>query len=153
MAKNKKTKRSYNPYSHVNSHEEAMNEALRQAYNESEGHPEQVLMAGGIIASSKIPPFHLIPTIALERIAERFQLGIERKGDKSWNALSNNQDALKDKQFLIERMSHIIHHAMKLRDKLASGLPLTGDYDASAIAWGGIFAICAMEAMQQENAE
>lgn len=105
-------------------------------------------MAGGIAASSKGPPFHLIPTVALERIAERFELGIERKGARAWNAVSNNQSCLLDREFLIERLSHVIHHSLKLRDKLASGSSIGGledDDDAGAIAWGGVFILCAIE--------
>jgi hypothetical protein len=114
--------------------------------------PEQVLMAGGIAASTPGPAFHLIPTVALERIAERFQLGIIRKGDKAWNALSTNQACLLDKDFVIERISHIIHHALKLRDKLnAQDVPaLLSDDDASAMAWGAIFLVCATEAITKD---
>ena len=74
----------------------------------TDNQPEQVSMAGGIAQSSKGPPLHLIPTVALERLAERFSLGVERKGEKSWNALSANQRCLKDKPFLIERLSHLV---------------------------------------------
>ncbi len=104
------------------------------------GHPEQVAMASGAAASSVGPSFHLIPTVALERLAERFALGVERKGDKSWNALSDNQQCLTDKKFLIERLSHIIHHALKLRDKLNAddSEAIQQDDDAGAIAWGGM---------------
>ena len=105
-------------------------------------------MAGGKAASSVGPPFHLIPTSALTHLANRFQKGIERKGDKAWNALSNNQECLLDKEFVIERMSHIIHHALKLRDQIRFGVQ-PGDEslteNAAAMAWGGIFAICAAE--------
>ena len=112
--------------------------------------PEQVPMAGGKAASSKGPAFHLIPTVALIEIANRFEKGVERKKDKAWNATSNNQECLLDKDFAIERLSHVIHHAMKLRDQLVSGVK-PGDEsmvdNASAVAWGGVFAICATSAM------
>ncbi len=117
-------------------------------------HPEQILMAGGKAASSKIPPFHLIPTVGLRRLAERFALGIERKGDKAWNAVSSNQEILSDKEFLIERLGHVIDHAMKLRDKLKMRGPFViGDDDAGAIAWAGIYAICATEVMQWQSVQ
>lgn len=115
-------------------------------------HPVQVSMAGGKAASSVGPPFHLIPTSALTHLANRFQKGIERKGDKAWNALSNNQECLTDKAFVIERMSHIIHHALKLRDQLQYGVQ-AGDEsmteNAAAMAWGGVFAICAAEQLEK----
>jgi hypothetical protein len=115
-------------------------------------HPEQIAMAGGKAASSKIPRFDYIPTIALEMTAARFELGVARKGDKAWNALSNNQEVLTDKEFLIERCAHIIHHALKLRDKLqANDLEgMSKDDDASAIVWGGMFLQCATNALKGE---
>ena len=78
--------------------------------------------------------------MALEKTAARFALGITRKGKKSWNALSENQEILTNKEFLIERCSHIIHHALKLRDKLHKGdiVGLAEDDDASAVVWGGM---------------
>lgn len=122
-----------------------------------EGHPEQVEFAGGAAASSKIPPLHLIPTTALEKTAERFALGVERKGEKSWNAISQNQQILTDVDFLIERTAHIIHHAAKMRDRLvayrddpkkASVTVFRDDDDASAIVWGGMFLQCAVERLK-----
>jgi len=117
-------------------------------------HPVQIAMAGGKAASSVGPPFHLIPTSALTHLANRFQKGIERKGDKAWNALSNNQECLLDREFVIERMSHIIHHALKLRDQIRFGVQ-PGDEslteNAAAMAWGGIFAICAAEQLEKKQ--
>lgn len=105
--------------------------------------PAQVPFAGGLAVSSKIPPLHLIPTLALECLANRFQKGIERKGDKSWNAISTNQSILTNREFAIERTAHVIQHAMKLRDKLLSGEDLLGDDDdAGAIMWAGAFFAC-----------
>jgi len=112
-------------------------------------HPPQVLMAGGKVASTKGPAYHLIPTAALNKLAERFELGIERKGDKAWNATSNNQDCLTDKDLLIERCSHIIHHALKLRDQLqdsSRGEESIQD-NAAAVMWGGAFLVCAGNAL------
>lgn len=119
-------------------------------------HPEQVLMAGGKAASSKGPPLHLIPTEALVGLAERFELGVIRKGDNSWNAVSKNQAILTDKEFLIERCSHIIHHALKLRDQLVRG-ELPGEEtikdNAGAVAWGGAFMLCAAKALAEDHEE
>jgi hypothetical protein len=107
----------------------------------------QIPMAGGLAASSPCPPFHLIPTVGLKMLAERFQSGVDRKGDKAWNAVSSNQACLRDKPFAIERISHIIDHATKLRDKLQAD-DLGGmkeDDDAGAIAWAGIFLCCVVD--------
>lgn len=109
-------------------------------------HPPQKVLAGGKIATSEGPPLQLIPTLALERLAERFALGIERKGDKAWNALSSNQEAIGDKELILDRLGHIIHHALKLRDKVAASdiKAIADDDDAGAIAWGGVFLLCAI---------
>jgi hypothetical protein len=126
--------------------------STQESQSQPSDHPVQVAMAGGKAASSVGPPFHLIPTSALTHLANRFQKGIERKGDKAWNALSNNQECLTDKEFVIERMSHIIHHALKLRDQIRFGVQ-PGDEslteNAAAMAWGGIFAICAAEQLEK----
>lgn len=114
-------------------------------------HPPQVLMAGGKVASTKGPAYHLIPTAALDKLAERFELGIARKGDKAWNAVSGNQDCLTDKELLIERCSHIVHHALKLRDQLqdsSCGEESIQD-NAAAVMWGGAFLVCAGNALSK----
>ena len=113
-------------------------------------HPEQVPMAGGAALSSKIPPWHLIPVVAMDSLAKRMQLGIERKGfQKSWNAISPNQHILLDRNFLIDRCGHIMRHAALLRDKLNSNdiAGLQADDDAGAILWGGTFLACATDAI------
>lgn len=143
-------------YEHAKYATDLFEEAMKQeGKREQTDQPEQVTMAGGSASSSKGPPLHLIPTIALERLAERFALGIVRQGDKSWNALSDNQQCLTDKKFLIERLSHIIHHALKLRDKLNKFdlEAVQQDDDAGAIAWGGMFLLCAIEAIEKKEEE
>lgn len=117
---------------------------------DEENHPEQIPLAGGAALSSKIPRLELIPTIALEECAERFELGIKRKKEKSWNALSDNQQVLRDKEFILNRIGHVIYHAMKLRDVIANGDMdelAEGDNHASAIMWGGCFLISAKNAL------
>ena len=99
------------------------------------------------------PDFSLIPVISLERLAERFQLGEERKGDKAWNAHSKNQHILLSKKFLIARLNHVIHHSYKLINKLSNDLPFDSDDDAAAIMWGGCFAIAATDALTKEKAD
>lgn len=112
----------------------------------------EVVMAGGLASSSKCPPFHLIPTIGLARVAYRFEKGVEIKKEKAWNALSSNQACLKDKTFAIERISHIIDHATKLRDKLQADdvAAMAEDDDAAAIAWAGIFLCCVVDLILKE---
>lgn len=127
--------------------------AVPNGANIGKSHPEQILMAGGKAASTKVPALHLIPTDALVNLAFRFELGIERKGDKAWNALSKNQEILLDREFLIERISHIIHHALKLRDKLLKNdiAGMEEDDDAGAVTWGGVFLLSAVEAIKKDK--
>lgn len=114
---------------------------------------EQVPMAGGLVASTKIPPLHLIPTVALEGLAERFELGVQRKGDKAWNATSKNQACLEDLDFAVDRIGHVVHHALKLRDKLVTGDvdAIMEDDDAGAIAWAGAFLLCVVDRIKQRS--
>lgn len=114
---------------------------------------EVVLYADGKIASSKCPHFHLIPTISLLRLCERFELGQKKKGDKAWNACSPNQEVLLDREWIIERLSHVIDHALKLRDKVSRGdiEGIKEDDDAGAIAWAGCFLIAATDAMMSKE--
>ena len=111
----------------------------------------EVSMAGGLVTSSAIPGFHRIPTEAMRRLAARFDYGVERKGeDKAWNACSNNQVVLTNKAFILERIGHVINHALKLRDKIVSGKSgMDGDDDAGAVIWGGAFLCSATKALSE----
>ena len=107
----------------------------------------EVPFAGGKVTSSAVPHFHLIPTESLIRLARRFELGVQRKGSGAWNALTQNQEILTDEEFALERISHVIAHANKLRDKIVNGLPFDDDDDAGAISWAGAYLACATQAM------
>jgi len=117
--------------------------------------PEQnapeVAMAGGAVSSSELPSLHLIPTEALVRLAQRFDLGVVRKKEKAWNAISLNQQVLADREFILHRIGHVIIHAMKLRDKLLGAAVDDGDDDAGAIAWAGAFLCCATKALKDQK--
>lgn len=108
------------------------------------GKSESLIFTSGA-ASSKIPRYDLIPHNALKRLAKRFELGLERHKERSWNGRSS-QEALLDKEWIIARAAHAIDHAFKLLTKLHKGLPLEDD-DAAAIAWAGI---CLCEATQEQ---
>lgn len=100
----------------------------------------EIVMSGGALSTSQIPRIELIPTEAITRLATRFGLGEERKKDKAWNANSDNQAAIMDREFILARIGHVIYHALKLRDKVVRGEdPLLVDDDAGAIIWGGAF--------------
>lgn len=110
---------------------------------------EQRTIAG--IGSTKVPLFHLIPLDALEGIADRFEEGTIRKGDKAWNATTSNQECLTNKDFLLERISHVIHHAMKLRDQLVRGVQDGEESmyeNAGSIGFGGCLLICAAKKLE-----
>jgi hypothetical protein len=110
--------------------------------------PEIVM---GKVSSSKIPGFHLIPTEALVRLALRFDVGVERKKELAWNALTANQDMLTNKEFILHRIGHVINHAQKLRDKIVAGTSDLGDDDAGAIIWAGAFLCCATKALEGKH--
>lgn len=88
---------------------------------------------------SKIPRLELIPRAALLRLAERFELGIENYKEKSWNALSPNQECLGDREMAIARTAHAMDHASKLLAILSGQIPDDGDDHAGAILWAGAF--------------
>lgn len=86
--------------------------------------------------ASQKPRFGLIPHEALVALANRFDLGELKHGDKSWSALSN-QEGLSDEAWVIARVEHVIHHAYVFLQKYKGIVPDDGDDDAAAIMWGG----------------
>ncbi len=115
--------------------------------------PEEQFLANGTFASSKQPRLELIPYEAEVRFARRFELGIERKGDKAWNALSRERNwvALTDKATVLERCGHVIHHARRLTAILSGEIQDDGDDHAAAIGWGACFLACATAALKQQK--
>lgn len=109
----------------------------------------EIPMAGGIVSSSECPRLELIPTEAQVRRAARYELGIVRKRDKAWNALSGNQACLTDKDFVLQRIGHGIKHLMLLRDKIVADKPMDGDDDAAALGWTADFLCCATRALAE----
>ncbi len=110
----------------------------------------EISMVSGAVSSSAVPYFHLIPLESLRRLALRFFVGTERKKEKAWNAITPNQHVLTDRAFVLDRISHTIYHAYKLRDKIVRNEPFDDD-DAGAIAWGGAFLCCVTEAIEAER--
>lgn len=109
----------------------------------------QILMAGGKVASTPSPPFHLIPPLSLISLANRYQAGVDAKGDAAYNATTHEQkrDVLTNLPFVRDRINHGIYHSLKLLAKLESGDPeaLKTDDDAAAIMWAGSFAVMAVD--------
>ncbi len=125
-----------------------------EAANTKAAEPEQVPMAGGQVLSTRIPPYHLIPTAALDALANRLAEGLRLKREQSWNAIANNQEVLKNLEFLIDRLGHIARHTMLLRDKLhrRDFDAIVADDDAGAILFGGTLLTCAIDALLAEHA-
>lgn len=122
-------------------------------YQDKAAEPEQVSLAGGQALSSKIPAWYLIPTEALDSLAARFEAGVRIKKEKSWNAVSHNQDVVKNIDFLIDRLGHVARHAMLLRDKLhkLDFAAIEADDDAGAILFGGALMACGVKALLAEK--
>lgn len=88
------------------------------------------------IPTSKKPRFALIPPKALEAMADRFALGEEKYKGKAWNAM-NSQACLEERDWIIARAEHVIHHAYQFIGKYTGQIQDDGDDDAAAIMWGG----------------
>jgi hypothetical protein len=110
------------------------------------------------VTSTKQTRLALIPHRGLINAAKRFEEGLQKHGDKAWNALSPNQAALTDVDWLIERCSHGIEHLYRIIDELrfrnvgAEGL--LGD--AGAVAWCGLVlgeALCILQHEKQQPFE
>lgn len=96
------------------------------------------LPGGG--SSSPCPRFALIPAAALAALAERFEYGEKTRqaaGKKAWNALTPNGEEMLTKEFITNRLEHVIKHAYAALQKLHGVIPDNGDEDAGAIMWGG----------------
>jgi hypothetical protein len=93
--------------------------------------------------------YELVPRIGLIRVANRFTLGLQHHGEHTYNAL-HKPEALKDKEWLIERASHAIGHLYNVIGKLSGQIPLGGDDDAAAVGWAGLVLAEAMEGFENE---
>ena len=105
------------------------------------------------VKSTKIPRYELIPMSLLDCAALIFEKGIVKKGDGAWNALTlNKEEALKDKDFVIERLSHVIKHAYSAIRKVQDGNEWEGEEDAGAIAFGAAV-LAEYKRMRREDAD
>lgn len=109
------------------------------------------IFKSGTTSTTK-PRFELLPYEGLKRAAIRYELGLQKHGDRAWNALSPNQVALTDKEWLIERCSHGIQHLYNLIEKLNGRVELTaGEDDAGAVAWCGLTLSAAVTVLEAEQ--
>lgn len=90
------------------------------------------------VTSTALPRLELIPKSTLESLGKRMELGIKRKGDGAWNALTHyNSEALVNSDFVIERLSHCIHHCYDAIRKIVNNKILEEEDDAGAILFAG----------------
>ena len=110
-------------------------------------------MIDGLRVSKDTLCYHLIPEVAMQRLCERIALGEQTKGKDSWNAMSDNQSVLESRKALARRFGHLINHSYHLLGKIQSGEEWTEDdeREASAVMWGGMFAICAIAAQRKSR--
>lgn len=87
--------------------------------------------------SSRKSRYDLIPRHGLKCAADRFELGLERHPVGCYNALTN-QKSLDDKEWLLERLLHVIDHAYKAIEKVNTDHTQEAYGDAGAIAFGGL---------------
>ena len=115
--------------------------------------PTDVEKIDGMVVSTDTHCYHLIPQVAMQRLCERISLGEQTKGKDAWNAMSENQVVLESRKALARRFGHLINHSYRLLGKLQSGEEWTEDdeREASAVMWGGMFAICAIAAQRKKQ--
>lgn len=113
-----------------------------------------VEFVGGLMVSKDTLCFHLIPQIAMQRLCERIALGEQTKGKDAWNALSDNQHVLDSREALARRLGHLINHSYRLLAKIQNKEPWTeeDEKEASAVMWGGMFAICSINRQRKQDA-
>jgi len=86
---------------------------------------------------TRVPRFDLIPIEALTSLANRYEAGEQQYAGKAWNALSKNQEAPADVEFVTRRLTNVIAHVYHALGVLHGVIPDDGDDDAGAIMWGG----------------
>lgn len=114
--------------------------------------PANQELVDGLMVSADTLHYHLIPPLALRYLTKRIMLGECTKGKAAWNALSANQEVLESKKALARRLGHVISHTLGLLEALATR-PFTEEdvEEASAVMWGGMYAICAIDKQRKQN--
>jgi hypothetical protein len=95
------------------------------------------------VVSSPCPRYELVPLNALIALARRFERGVRIKKDGAWNAISKNQAAVEDVEFVVNRLAHGIEHSYKAIARITGSLPpldeedVADGGDAGAIMFAG----------------
>ena len=85
----------------------------------------KVVFQSGASRSEYAPSYHQIPSSALPRLAQRYQLGVENHGTHNW--LKGGTDP----RYLPQVYDHLIDHLLRYRD----GVSLEDDH-LGAVLWG-----------------
>jgi hypothetical protein len=88
---------------------------------------EKHAFKSGATSSERVLPYDLIPTLFLNRLAERFKLGAKKHGR------FNYRKGLQDKEFIQDRLNHAFQHLKKAMDEIEIG-ETYGDDDLAAVA-------------------
>jgi hypothetical protein len=105
---------------------------------------EKVFTGGA--SSSECASFRLIPFEAIKRLADRCQLGLDRKGEAAWNTMNpRSGEMLDDVDWVVNRFEHAIKHSYLAIMKLKGLIPDDDDDDAAAVMWAGMLGIAADE--------
>ena len=103
----------------------------------TEAEKEDIVIHKSGASSSYCPDYSQIPLEAMTALAQRFELGALKHGKGNW------KNGIPDKDYVIQRLNHVIRHAYTMIGKLEGNIPIDGDDDAGALMWGGTFAIVA----------
>ena len=117
---------------------------------------EQIVLPGGG-KSSQCPPYEAIPTEALDALARRLAKGIRTKADAAWNGISANRDTALTKEFVLNRLGHLLKHTTLAIDRVSGRIPYdpvddADGGDAGAILWAGAM-LAAYVALQKKSAK
>ena len=98
-----------------------------------------------ILALADTPGAEQIPAAAVRALGERLKLGEMKHGKGNWCK------GLGDEAYVIERLNHVIYHALKLIAKIKGERDADGDHDAAALIWGGMFAVEAVRTLEAQG--
>ncbi len=119
---------------------------IRISGQEVEEKEENKIQYPGGATRTKKPKYSLIPKIALEALAARFELGEIKHEGTAWNAQCKEYDQKLTKDWVIAGLEHVINHCMDALNKIngigpyeeSEDLEENSIYgDAGAIMFGG----------------
>jgi len=89
----------------------------------------KVVFESGASRSEYALPYHQIPSSALRRLGQRYQLGMEKHGNQ--NRLKGGRDPA----YMVQVYDHVFEHLLRYRENRQDG-----DDDLGACLWG----LCAL---------